>query len=62
MSSSRPPQTTAVVTEAGDGFGSAIAAALVDHGHQIARLCRDTDNQDEHRVHELTGHKLHAMA
>ncbi|WP_433195891.1 SDR family oxidoreductase [Nocardia sp. CA-107356] len=31
-------------------------------GAEIARLCRDTDNQDEHRVYQLTGHGLHALA
>jgi hypothetical protein len=31
-------------------------------GTEIARLCQDTDNQDEHRVYQLTGHGLHAMA
>lgn len=31
-------------------------------GAEIARLCQDTDNQDEHREYQLTGHGLHAMA
>ncbi|WP_433709631.1 SDR family oxidoreductase [Nocardia sp. CA-084685] len=31
-------------------------------GAEIARLCQDTGNRDEHRVYELTGHGLHAMA
>src|SRR6266566_4070969 len=111
MSSSRQLQTTAVVTGASRGFGSAIAAALIDHGHrvvgvartvdalaelgaagviayaqpqgidtntfaaalqplltpaivgvEIARQCQDSGDQDEHRVYELTGHGLHALA
>jgi hypothetical protein len=31
-------------------------------GAEIARLCQDTDNEDEHRVYQLTGHGLHATA
>lgn len=31
-------------------------------GAEIARLCHDADNQDEHRAYQLTGHGLHAMA
>ena len=31
-------------------------------GAEIARLCQDTDNQDEHREYQLTGHGLHAIA
>lgn len=40
MSSSRQSQTTAVVTGAGRGFGSAIAAALIDRGHQVVGVAR----------------------
>lgn len=31
-------------------------------GAEIPRLCQDTDNQDEYRVYQLTGHRLHATA
>lgn len=31
-------------------------------GSEIARLCHDTDNRDEHRVYQLNGHGLHALA
>lgn len=37
-----------------------LTPAIVDA--DIARLCQDTDNQDEHREYQLTGHGLHAMA
>jgi len=50
MSSSRQSQTTAVVTGAGRGFGSAIAAALIDHGHQVVGVARTADAlADVHR-------------
>jgi NAD(P)-dependent dehydrogenase (short-subunit alcohol dehydrogenase family) len=31
-------------------------------GAEIARLCQDPDDHDEHRVYQLTGHGLHALA
>ncbi|QDO23433.1 hypothetical protein FNV65_40680 [Streptomyces sp. S1A1-8] len=31
-------------------------------GAEIARLCQDIGDQDEHRVYELTGRGLHALA
>jgi hypothetical protein len=31
-------------------------------GAEIARLCQEIGDQDEHRVYELTGHGLHALA
>lgn len=40
---SPPEQTTALVTGAGRGFGSAIAAALIDHGHQVVGVARTAD-------------------
>lgn len=50
MSSSRQAQTTAVVTGASRGFGSAIAAALIDQGHQVVGVARTADAlADVHR-------------
>ena len=37
------PLTTAVVTSARRGFGSAIAAALIDHGHQVVGVARTAE-------------------
>jgi NAD(P)-dependent dehydrogenase (short-subunit alcohol dehydrogenase family) len=42
--------TTAVVTGASRGFGSAIAAALIDHGHQVVGVARTAEAlADVHR-------------
>ncbi|MGW4773441.1 SDR family NAD(P)-dependent oxidoreductase [Nocardia sp. NPDC004278] len=35
--------TTAVVTGASRGFGSAIAAALIDQGHQVVGVARTAE-------------------
>ena len=37
-----------------------LTPALV--GAEVARLCQDPDHHDEHRVYQLTGHGLHALA
>jgi NAD(P)-dependent dehydrogenase (short-subunit alcohol dehydrogenase family) len=47
---SRQPQTTAVVTGASRGFGSAIAAALVERGHRVVGVARTAEAlADVHR-------------
>src|SRR3954470_6720372 len=40
MSSSRQSQAAALVTGVGLGFGSAIAAALIDQGHRVVGVAR----------------------
>jgi NADP-dependent 3-hydroxy acid dehydrogenase YdfG len=50
MSSSRQSQATALVTGVGRGFGSAIAAALIDQGHRVVGVARIADAlADVHR-------------
>jgi NAD(P)-dependent dehydrogenase (short-subunit alcohol dehydrogenase family) len=41
-------------------FEPLLTPAIV--GAEIARLCQDTDERDEHRVYQLNGHGLHALA
>jgi hypothetical protein len=45
-------------------FGAALQPRLTPAivGAEIAPLCQDTGDQDEHRVYQLTRHRLHAMA
>ena len=47
-----------------DTFGAALQPRLTPAivGAEIAPLCQDTGDQDEHRVYQLTRHRLHAMA
>ncbi|MEU4828661.1 SDR family oxidoreductase [Actinomadura sp. NPDC023710] len=47
-----------------DTFAAALQPLLTPAivGAEIARLCQDTDNQDEHREYQLTGHGLHAIS
>src|SRR3954469_23471596 len=50
MSSSRQSQAAALVTGVGRGFGSAIAAALIDQGHRVVGVARIADAlADVHR-------------
>ncbi|NUP48015.1 MAG: SDR family oxidoreductase [Catenulispora sp.] len=45
-------------------FAAAFAPLLTPArvGSEIAQLCQDAGGQDEHRVYQLSGHGLHALA